>query len=141
MRAIRLFCLRQVLRLPVLHRTVSRRFLLLTDVDGHPLTRPFPVRYAPMDGDRLAALARPGEPWWRGLPTDGDVPVRIRHAGQALDAQAGLASGDALDEAVLRYLQKHPGEWRALEVHPKADADEVEAAARRAAVVVFSLTR
>ncbi|CAN5152578.1 hypothetical protein BH23ACT9_BH23ACT9_26140 [soil metagenome] len=124
-----------ILRTP-LHPTVSRRFLLLRSVGETGLQTPVAVRYAEHEGE-LIAIGRPEAPWWRSLSTTPG-PVCIRLKGRTVDLTAALVSGEALDEAVLRYLQKYPGEWKALGIAATADADDVQAAAHGVAVVVFS---
>lgn len=136
MRAIRVLLLRLVLMVPVLHRTVSRRFLLLTAVGGQSLSPTQPVRFAAHEGN-LIAVGSDSAPWWRELPSEGEVPARARVKGRAVTLTASLARGEELDEAVLRYLQKYPGEWKALGVDPRATAEEVEAAANAKAVILL----
>lgn len=139
MRALRTILLRLVLRVPVLHRTVSRRFLLLTSLDGTPLSPTAPIRYAPHQG-YLIALGPERAGWWKAIPAEGGVLAEVRYTGQRTTMVASLAHGEALDEAVLRYLQKYPGEWRALGIDPAAGPEDVEAAAHAAAVVVLTLS-
>ncbi|HUG83836.1 MAG TPA: hypothetical protein VMM13_04685 [Euzebya sp.] len=136
MRAIRVLLLRLVLLVPLLHRTVSRRFLLLTALDGRALSPTVPIRYAVHDSDLIAVGRRDGS-WWRGLSAERAVPATMRLKGTVLPLTATLAAGEALDEAVLRYLQKYPGEWKALGVDPGAGPEEVQAAAQGSAVVLF----
>lgn len=140
MRAIRVLLLRLILKVPVLHRIVSRRFLLLTSVGGHPLAPTQPVRYAAHEGD-LIAVGTDRAPWWRQLTSEGEVSAQGRVKGRSGPLTASLARGEALDEAVLRYLQKYPGEWKALGVDPRATADEVEAAANAKPVILLRPAR
>jgi hypothetical protein len=127
-----------VLRTP-LHPTLSRRFVLLRRVGDAAVDPPLSLRCAEHDGS-LILLPPEGDTWWTALPEDG-TPVRceVRRRGQVLDLPTRRPAGEALDEAVLRYLQRHPGEWRRLGVSPQADEDEVAAAARSLPVVVASL--
>jgi hypothetical protein len=124
-----------VLRTP-LHPTLARRFLLVEAIGDRPVDPPVALRYAPHDG-QLIVLAPAQDGWWSGLSAEGPTTCRVRHRGRDVPTEAVLAAGDALDEAILRYLQKHPGEWRRLGVTARADADEVEAAAQRQAVVLI----
>lgn len=136
MQSLRVLLLRVVLVIPVLHRMVSRRFLLLTALDGAALAPAVPIRYAPHE-DYLIALGAESDTWWKDVPAEGSVPAAVRFKGERIETTASLAHGEALDEAVLRYLQKYPGEWRALGVDPGAGPEDVEAAARAAAVIIL----
>ncbi len=133
--SIRVRLLRQVLRTP-LHPTVSRRFMLLRAIDGTSLSPRVPLRYAVHDGSTVV-MARPGSTWWQALSATAPTPCEVRVKRQVLPMHAVLASGEQLDEAVLRYLQKYPGEWKALGIDSFATADDVESAARGQAVIVF----
>jgi hypothetical protein len=124
-----------VLRTP-LHVTVSRRFLLLTELDGVALSPPVAVRFA-ANGEDLVALAPPGAAWWRSIPADPPVQAVAELRGKPTSVTAHMATGEELDESVLRYLQKYPGEWRELGIDAAADPDDVQAAAHGSAVVVF----
>jgi hypothetical protein len=124
-----------VLRTP-LHRTLSRRFLLLRGVGDGVLDPPIALRYAAHESD-LVVVAGPGSTWWRPLSAASPTPCAVRHAGREVVLPAVLAAGELLDESILRYLQKYPGEWRALGVDGAASADDVEQAARGQAVIRF----
>lgn len=127
--------LRTVLRTP-LHPVASRRHLLLRAVDGSPVQPPLPVRYAVHDGTTIV-LGDPDGTWWRGLSAEADTPVTVRRKGADVVLHGRLATGDALDEAILRYLQRHPGEWTELGVPGTASAEDVERAARAHPVITF----
>ena len=120
-----------LLRTPVLHRTVSRRFLVVEAVDGVDVD-PAVVRYAPHDG-ALVAVTDPAEAWVLGV--DHGTAVAVTLGADREGMTASRPTGEAMDEPFLRYLQKYPGEWRALGVEVSATPDEVEAAARRMAVI------
>lgn len=133
--AVRQRMLAITLRTPA-HPTVSRRFMLLRDVAGTPVQPPLALRYAPHEGD-LVVIARRDWTWWQALSAEDPTPCRVRFKGRDTTMAATLAAGEALDELVLRYLQKYPGEWKALGVDARAPAEDVERAARGSAVISF----
>ncbi|WP_370327993.1 hypothetical protein [Euzebya sp.] len=136
MRRLRHRLIAIVLRTP-LHPTMSRRFMLLTALGDVPVDPPTTLRYATHDGAHIV-LGAPDATWWRGLSADAPTPATVRFAGRSTAMTAVLARGEALDEAVLRYLQKYPGEWTELGVDAAAGPDDVREAAHGAAVVVFT---
>ena len=128
---------RLVLRSPM-HQTISRRFLLLVAIDGVDLQPAVPLRYATHDGVHIV-LGEQTDQWWRAV-ADAEAPVTttVRFKGRLLTVPASMAGGELLDESVLRYLQKYPGEWTALGVQSSATPEEMEAAAHGVAVVLFT---
>ncbi len=127
--------LRVVLRTP-LHQTVSRRFMLLTQVDRTPLRPAVPLRYA-VHEEVLIVLARPEAAWWQPLPAMQPTTVAAKHKGRVTPMSATLADGEQLDHAILRYLQKYPGEWKELGVGAGADEQAMQQAAQGCVVVLF----
>lgn len=127
--------LRTVLRTP-LHPTVSRRFMLLTQVEGSPLRPVVPLRYAVHEDD-IIVLARPRAAWWHALSTTEPTAVTATHKGRMTPMSATLAKDEQLDQAILRYLQKYPGEWTELGVGAGADEHAMQRAAQGCAVVLF----
>lgn len=124
-----------VLRTPA-HPTLSRRFMLLRGVGDAALDPPAALRYASHEG-QLVVVAQPGSTWWRSLSAEAPTTCAVRASGREVQLPARLAAGAALDEAILRYLQKYPGEWRRLGVDAQASAADVEVAARAQPVVLF----
>lgn len=110
--------------------------MLLTAVAGVTTDPALPLRFAVHDGDTIV-LARPSDDWWRPLSTAETTPVTVRHKGHRTQMTAILAEGEMLDEAVLRYLQKYPGEWRRLGVDAAADEGAMQEAAHGSAVILF----
>ena len=134
----RIRVLRALLRTPA-HPTVSRRFMLLTGVDGADVRPTIPLRYADHEQQRIV-MARPGSTWWADLSAETPTACTVRFKGRTQTLDAILAAGEALDQAVLRYLQKYPGEWKSLGVDARATAEDIEAAARGQAVIIFTTT-
>ncbi|MEE8600020.1 hypothetical protein [Euzebya tangerina] len=134
---IRTVLKRLVLASP-LHQTISRRFLLLISLDGTTLEDPIPLRYATHEGAHIV-LGEPEASWWRRVPTGADgVAVTVGFKGHQVPMTATMAAGEELDESILRYLQKYPGEWTALGVDAAAGPAEMEQAAQGVAVVRFT---
>ena len=134
--AVRQRLLSLILRTP-LHGTVSRRFLLLRTVGGTDVEPPVALRYAPHEGD-LVVIGRQEQTWWTHLSAEAPTSCSVRFKGRDTTVPAVLTAGEVLDESILRYLQKHPGEWTTLGVGPRASAEDVEVAARGMAVVRFT---
>ncbi len=128
--------LRAVLRTP-LHPTVSRRFMLLTRVGDDAVSPPVPLRYAVHEGTTIV-MARSWTTWWTALSADTPTTCTVTLKGRSTTVQALLATGEAMDEAILRYLQKYPGEWKKLGIDAQATADQVEEAARGQVVITFT---
>ncbi|MGI9017528.1 MAG: hypothetical protein ACR2HR_10585 [Euzebya sp.] len=135
--------LRLTLRSP-LHPTVSRRFMLLTGLAGAAVIPAVPLRYATHEDSHIV-LGSTNATWWRGVtPSSPSTPspqgathATVRFKGHLTEMTAQLARGEELDQAILRYLQKYPGEWKALGVEAAATEDDLQQAARGSAVVLF----
>ena len=127
-----------VLRSP-LHRLLSGSLLLLSVTGRRSGQRhTFPVSYLRED-DRVVVLVGNAESkrWWRNLVEPAAVGVLLR--GRRRHGTGRLATGTELDEALLAYLQRHPGAWRALGVGAAASGEDVGHAAARATVVIIDL--
>jgi deazaflavin-dependent oxidoreductase (nitroreductase family) len=134
-----------VLRSP-LHRTMSRSLLLLT-YRGRRTGKEYtmPVGYARFADDELVVVAgRPGgKTWWTNIR--GSLSVRLLLAGEDIEGEARLLTGEEAVPRLAAYLEQIPRAARTFGIATGPDGkvphDRLPAVAGEVQVVAIRLKR
>ncbi|GAB4521832.1 MAG: nitroreductase/quinone reductase family protein [Anaerolineae bacterium] len=130
-----------MLKLPVLHRMVSKSILLIT-FTGRKSGKTFttPVGYL-WEGSTVTILTKRFRKWWQNFVTP--APVTLRLQGRNVQGEAvAITDVDGITPILAHMVEVHPREADIFEVrveNGKADLASVRQAAERVVIIQVTL--
>ncbi len=133
-----------VLRLPVLHRMMSKEILLLT-FTGRKSGKKFttPVGYF-REGNTVTLLTKQFRPWWRNFINA--APVQMRMEGKTAKGTAkALTDTATITPIIANLMEKHPREAQIYGVgllpDGKPNMDDVNRIAPKVVIIQITLEK